>query len=193
MVEDNAKHHWFRVATVALVTFIMSFLAFYIVMELLYNRIAEDAFGFRKFDKILQQEQRDFRRFEDKMMDNPFIPKTRPMIVNLVKENDEYKIIVDLTSFDGDENNINVSAENKVLTISGEIDNNLLETKELLILLNLIILTSIWWWIKWPKRKKEISILLQFLMMINVLCNGNKDDWGEAFRLRPNLFLLINK
>ena len=122
MVEDNAKHHWFRVATVALVTFIMSFLAFYIVMELLYNRIAEDAFGFRKFDKILQQEQRDFRRFEDKMMDNPFIPKTRPMIVNLVKENDEYKIIVDLTSFDGDENNINVSAENKVLTISGEID-----------------------------------------------------------------------
>ena len=40
----------------------------------------------------------------------------------MVKENDEYKIIVDLTSFDGDENNINVSAENKVLTISGEID-----------------------------------------------------------------------
>lgn len=122
MVEDNAKHHWFRVVTVALVTFIMAFLAFYIVMEILYERIEDNAFGIRKFEKMIQNEQRDFRNFEEKMMENPFIPKTRPMIVNLVKENNEYKVIVDLTPFSGDEKGINVTAENKVLTVTGELD-----------------------------------------------------------------------
>ena len=122
MVEENAKHHWFRVATVALVTFIMSFLAFYIVMEILYERIEDNAFGVKKFEKMIQKEQGDFHRFEEKMMENPFIPKTRPMIVNLVKENNEYKVIVDLTPFDGDEKGINVTAENKILTVTGELD-----------------------------------------------------------------------
>ena len=103
MVEDNAKHHWFRVVTVALATFIMAFLAFYIVMEILYERIEDNAFGVKKFEKMIQNEQRDFSKFEEKMMENPFIPKTRPMIVNLVKENNEYKVIVDLTPFNGEE------------------------------------------------------------------------------------------
>lgn len=122
MVEDNAKHHWFRVVTVALATFIMAFLAFYIVMEILYERIEDNAFGVKKFEKMIQNEQRDFSKFEEKMMENPFIPITRPMIVNLVKENNEYKVIVDLTPFNGEEKGINVNVEDKILTVSGEFD-----------------------------------------------------------------------
>ena len=52
----------------------------------------------RKFEKMIQNEQRDFRKLEENMMENPFIPKTRPMIVNLVKENDEYEVLHDVIS-----------------------------------------------------------------------------------------------
>ena len=122
MTEENGKHHWFRVATVALVTFIMSFLAFYIIMEMMYQRITCSNFNLKNFEKMIQQEQRDFRRMEEKMMESPFIPKMRPMIVNLVKENSEYKVIVDLNPFEGDEKGININIEDKILTISGEMD-----------------------------------------------------------------------
>ncbi len=122
MTEDNAKHHWFRVATVALVTFIMSFLAFYVVMEIMYQRISCSGLHFKKLERMIQQDQKDFGRLEEKMMESPFIPRMRPMIVNLVKENEEYKVIVDLNPFDGDEKGIKVDVSGKILTVLGEID-----------------------------------------------------------------------
>ena len=55
-------------------------------------------------------------------MDNPFEPKMAPMLVNLVKEPNEYKIVVDLKPLGGDEKNINVKYDNKLITVSGEME-----------------------------------------------------------------------
>ena len=66
------------------------------------------------------------------MMDMPFEPKMRPMIVNLVRESSEYKVIVDLSDFDNNENLINVSLDNKVLTISGEVDKKMFGTEKII-------------------------------------------------------------
>ena len=55
-------------------------------------------------------------------MNNPFEPKMRPMIVNLVKEPSEYKVIVDLVPLDGDEKAINIAINGDELTVTGEMD-----------------------------------------------------------------------
>ena len=52
--------------------------------------------------------------------ENPFEPKMRPMLVNLVKENNEYKVIVDLKPLGDDEKNVDVSLKDNVITISGD-------------------------------------------------------------------------
>ena len=57
-----------------------------------------------------------------KGMENPFEPKMRPMVVNLVKESGEYKVIVDLNPLDGNENAINIKIDDNELTVSGELD-----------------------------------------------------------------------
>ena len=54
--------------------------------------------------------------------DNPFEPKMRPMLVNLVKEPSEYKVIIDLKPLDNNEKLVNLDIENNILTITGEMD-----------------------------------------------------------------------
>ena len=122
MTEENLTHNWKKILTVALVTFIMAFLAFYIVMEIMVRRINNPINDFKRMERMIQHQQRDFRLMEDKMMENPFVPRMRPMIVNLVKENDEYKVIIDLTPLDGDEKSVAVNIDGKVLTVVGELD-----------------------------------------------------------------------
>lgn len=121
-MEENLKHHWLKFASIALLTFITAFLAFYIVMEIMVRRITSPSYDMQRIERSMQKDMRSLENFEAKIMDNPFEPKMRPMLVNLVKEGGEYRIIVDLNPFDGDEKGINVNLENKVLTVSGELD-----------------------------------------------------------------------
>ena len=132
MTDETTKNHWLKLGAIALITFIGTFLAFYIVMEIMYHRITDPNLELKKFEKLVRQEQRDFHRYEEKMMDMPFEPKMRPMIVNLVRESSEYKVIVDLSDFDNNENLINVSLDNKVLTISGEVDKKMFGTEKII-------------------------------------------------------------
>ena len=125
MLEENTKHHWLRIIATALVTFIVAFLAFYIVMEIMYNRIVNPNIEAKRFEKMVQQEQKFMRKFDERLMDSPFEPKMRPTIVNLVKENDEYKVIVDLVPLDGNENAVTINVNGKILTIAGELDKKL--------------------------------------------------------------------
>ena len=123
MTEESKKHHWLRIAAIALMTFITAFLAFYIVMEIMLNRIADPAYNAKRLEKMIQHQQREFHKLENKMLsENPFEPRLRPMLVNLVKEANEYKVVVDLRPLDGNEKAINVQLDGKVLTVSGELD-----------------------------------------------------------------------
>ena len=54
------------------------------------------------------------------------------MIVNLVKEPSEYKVIVDLTQLDGDENAIKVEVQGDELIVRGEIDKNIRGTEKII-------------------------------------------------------------
>ena len=120
--EETTKHHWLRIGAIALITFMAAFLAFYIVMEIMIHRITDPIYQAKRIEKTIQKQDRNIERFIEKDMESPFVPKMRPMMVNLVKEPSEYKVIVDLIPLDGNEKNISINIQGDELTISGNMD-----------------------------------------------------------------------
>ena len=132
MIEETSKHRWLRFAAIALMTFIIAFLAFYIVMEIMVYRMTSPIYQTKRIEKLIAKQEKKFEKFQSDRMNNPFEPKTRPMIVNLVKEPSEYKVIVDLTQLDGDENAIKVEVQGDELIVRGEIDKNIRGTEKII-------------------------------------------------------------
>lgn len=132
MIDENAKHHWLKIASIALITFIVAFLAFYIVMEIMINRITNPVYQAKRVEKLIAKQEREFEKFAEKGMENPFEPKIRPMMVNLVKEPNEYKVIVDLTQLDGNENAVKVELQGDELTVKGQIDKKIRGTEKMI-------------------------------------------------------------
>lgn len=123
MLEDERReHHWFRTIGVILATLLGAFLAFYFVADLTLNRMMSPEYQMRKMEKMIQHQAKSMHKFEDRFLDNPFEPKMAPMLVNLVKEADEYKIIVDLKPLGGNEKNVNVKFDKNIVTVFGEMD-----------------------------------------------------------------------
>ena len=112
MIEETTKHHWLRIGAIVIMTFIIAFLAFYIVMEIMINRIANPYYQAKQMEKVLIKQEQNMNKFYEQEMNNPFVPKMRPTIVNLVKEPNEYKVIVDLTALDGNENAVSFTINN---------------------------------------------------------------------------------
>ena len=115
MLEEN-KHHLLKVIGVIIATFLGAFLAFYLAVDLTLNRMFNPEYQIRKMEKTMN----NIQKFDEKMMESPFVPKMLPMLVNLVKEPNEYKVIVDLKSLGDDEKNVDVKLDNNMVTISGD-------------------------------------------------------------------------
>lgn len=115
MLEEN-KHHLLKVIGVIIATFLGAFLAFYFAVDLTLNRMFNPEYQIRKMERTMN----NIQKFDEKMMESPFVPKMSPMLVNLVKEPNEYKIIVDLKSLGDDEKNVDVKLDNNIVTISGD-------------------------------------------------------------------------
>ena len=115
MLEEN-KHHLLKVIGVIIATFLGAFLAFYFAVDLTLNRMFNPEYQIRKMERTMN----NIQKFDEKMMESPFVPKMSPMLVNLVKEPNEYKVIVDLKSLGDDEKNVDVKLDNNMITISGD-------------------------------------------------------------------------
>lgn len=115
MLEEN-KHHLLKVIGVIIATFLGAFLAFYLAVDLTLNRMFNPEYQIRKMEKTMN----NIQKFDEKMMESPFVPKMSPMLVNLVKEPNEYKVIVDLKLLGDDEKNVDVKLDNNMVTISGD-------------------------------------------------------------------------
>ena len=115
MPEEN-KHHLFKVIGVIVATFLGAFLAFYLAVDLTLNRMFNPEYQIRKMEKTMN----NIQRFDERMMESPFVPKMSPMLVNLVKEANEYKIIVDLKPLGDDEKNVDVKLDNNIIIVSGD-------------------------------------------------------------------------
>ena len=113
---EEHKHHLLKVIGVIIATFLGAFLAFYLAVDLTLNRMLNPEYQIKKLEKTMNK----IEKFDDKMMENPFVPKMSPMLVNLVKEANEYKVVVDLKPLGDDEKNVSVNLNNNILTVSGD-------------------------------------------------------------------------
>ena len=127
MLEEN-KHHLLKVIGVIIATFLGAFLAFYLAVDLTLNRMFNPEYQIRKMEKTMNNMQ----KFDEKMMESPFVPKMSPMLVNLVKEPNEYKVIVDLKSLGDDEKNVDVKLDNNMVTISGDMQKKELKGEKIM-------------------------------------------------------------
>ena len=127
MLEEN-KHHLLKVIGVIIATFLGAFLAFYLAVDLTLNRMFNPEYQIRKMEKTMN----NIQKFDEKMMESPFVPKMSPMLVNLVKEPNEYKIIVDLKSLGDDEKNVDVKLDNNMVTISGDMQKKELKGEKIM-------------------------------------------------------------
>ena len=117
MLEEN-KHHLLKVIGVIIATFLGAFLAFYLAVDLTLNRMFNPEYQIRKIEKSMN----NIQKFDEKMMENPFAPKMSPMLVNLVKEANEYKVIIDLKPLGDDDKNVDVKLDNNIVTVSGDME-----------------------------------------------------------------------
>ncbi|MBQ6516286.1 Hsp20/alpha crystallin family protein [bacterium] len=95
-----------------LATLIGAFLAFYFAVDITLERMFNPMYRMKHAEKIMNKE---FKHFDKKM-------KHMPSLVHLVKNSDEYKLIIDLRNLDNDEKNVNVSFDKDMVTVSGGID-----------------------------------------------------------------------
>ena len=122
IMNEETKQHWIRICVIALITFLVSYLAFCLALKHHLKKMYNPFYQVERMEKMLEKQAYDFDKYMLRKMENPFEPKMRPMMVNLVKEANEYKVIVDLRPLDNDEKGVNVNLEDNILTISGEID-----------------------------------------------------------------------
>ena len=127
MPEEN-KHHLFKVIGVIVATFLGAFLAFYLAVDLTLNRMFNPEYQIRKMEKTMN----NIQKFDERMMESPFVPKMSPMLVNLVKEANEYKIIVDLKPLGDDEKNVDVKLDNNIITVSGDMQKKELRVEKIM-------------------------------------------------------------
>lgn len=95
-----------------LATLIGTFLAFYFAVDITLERMFNPIYRMKHAEKIMNKE---FKHFDRKM-------RHMPAIVHLVRNSDEYKLIVDLSHLNNDEKNVNVSFDKDMVTVSGGID-----------------------------------------------------------------------
>ncbi len=130
-MNEETKHEWLKIGTIVLVTFLVSYLAFCIALKHHLKELKNPYYQAERFEKYIEKQERDFDKYMLNKMENPFMPKMRPMFVNLVKETNEYKVIVDLTQFE-DEKALNVDIKDSELTIKGEFDKNVRGTEKII-------------------------------------------------------------
>ena len=131
-MNNESKQLWIRIGVIALITFLVSYLAFFVTLKHHLKKLSSPLYQTERMEKLLEKQAFEFDRRELKRMENPFEAKMRPMMINLVKEPNEYKIIVDLEQLDGNENAVQVNLQGDELTIKGEIDKKIRDREKII-------------------------------------------------------------
>ena len=99
-----------------------AFLAFYLVINTTLNKVFNPDYQIKRMEKMINKQEKRFYDLEKNLFEKPIISYSTPSIVNLVKEDDEYKVVIDLKSLDNDEKNVDVDFKDNILTIKGQLD-----------------------------------------------------------------------
>jgi len=112
-MNDERGHSVMKVIGIIVATFLGAFLAFYFVADMTMKKMFDPMYQMRRAEKMFD---RDFKRMEKNMF------MSMPNLVNITKNNHEYKIFVNLKPLNNDENNVRVVFDNNTVTVSGAVD-----------------------------------------------------------------------
>ena len=113
------RHPWLKLLLTSLMTLFGAYLAFYVVTDWHYKRMIDPVFQMRKMDRMIQREEHQMHKMFDKEIrkERKYDRKAGEMI-NVEKNGENYKIIVDLKPFNRDEKNVQVTREGNSLTVN---------------------------------------------------------------------------
>ena len=64
MLEESTKHHWLKITAIAIMTFIIAFLAFYLVMEIMVHRMTDPIYQVQRMEKMVQKDAKRIENYE---------------------------------------------------------------------------------------------------------------------------------
>ena len=118
------KHPVMKILLIWLLTFLGAFLAFYVVTDWHYKRMFDPMVQMKKMDRIIQREEHQMHKmFNKEIGKDKMLESHASEIIQVEKNDDIYKIIIDLKPFNNDEKNVKVTREGEALTVNvaGEI------------------------------------------------------------------------
>ena len=102
-----------------ILVFLGAFAAFYVVTDWHYKRMLDPIVQMKKLDKMMMKEQKQTEKmFENQAIKDFRFEKRTERFIRAEKDDDNYKIIIDLKPFDNDEKNVEVTTNGNVLTIN---------------------------------------------------------------------------
>lgn len=122
--DETKKNQWLKYLGIVGATLLGSFLAFYFVADMTIKHLTDPAYQFKKFDKMMERQARDMDKMDRRMMREmgmPHFHKNKSMVM-VDKDDDEYKIVVDLRTFDNNEKNVKFDLNNNMATVSASIE-----------------------------------------------------------------------
>ncbi len=118
--EQNKHHHYFKHGLITFLAALLGgFLAFYVVMDITLARMLDPMRGMKRAEKIMEKQMRNMQRVENDI----FTPIPTPLhhsIINMVKDDNVYKFVVDLKQLDNKESNVDVAIDGDTITIKGK-------------------------------------------------------------------------
>ncbi len=121
---DLKKNHILKYIGIVMATLVGSFLAFYFVADMTIKHLTDPVYQFRKFDKMMERQAKDMEKMDRRMskeMGIPHFNKNKSMVV-VERDDDDYKIIVDLRAFDNNEKNVKFDLNNNMATVSASVE-----------------------------------------------------------------------
>ena len=118
------KTQWMKYLGIIGATLLGSFLAFYFVADMTIKHLTDPSYQFKKMNKIMEHHSREMDKIDKKMMKEIGMPdfhKHKSMVM-VERDDDEYKIIVDLRAFDNNEKNVKFDINNNMATVSASIE-----------------------------------------------------------------------
>ena len=113
------RHPFMAFMFVSFMVFLGSFLAFYVVADWHFKRMFDPAVQMRQMDRMIQNDARRMDKFiQTQGRQIRRMEQKSENFINITREPDKYKITVDLRPFDNNENNVEVTAKDNILTIN---------------------------------------------------------------------------
>ena len=124
------KHPIMKHVLVGLLVFLGAFSAFYVVADWHFKRMLDPAIQMRNMDRAMMKQEHRMDKLMQKEMSKNFRPDTTSF-VKVNKEDDVYKIVVDLRPFGNDEKNVEVRPEGNSIVINAANEKNARNGREI--------------------------------------------------------------